>query len=579
MGQNVSRLTDRRVLDIFLNDYLLTMEHSIDSWIHIPTFRPSETIPELLTLMIAAGAILGRSGHAQKFGYALQDKARLANGEMLERDNSNTRNLFALQACAVSLDIGTWSGNKRTMELAECAALQLITMLRRSGRFRKSRDRPEIPLPSDSAGVLAEKWRNWIHAESFKRLAYHVFLYSVQVSVAFQTPPLLSYAEITLDLPAPAVLWRARTAEEWREQYHFHQLANAQIPSFVSSMSDAQTMGSVRHKIDLELTLYLVLMSHWCLARDFTQLSSANKAQASTDLQWAGSSLASSRCQELRRLMDSFYVAIEDWRVFVPKEVHMVSQLLRMNLCVTFEELQLLAGKEGDEEARRVYPALKEWYRSAECRQAMWHAGQVLRAARRPPGRSPHASNVMTPDTPWLRDFNAVALYHAGLAFWVYGLLSRALYLEQQNNNSVPPAIDYEGDLIHLDGNDEELTSVEQHQFIAMNKGRPVISVHSTFPREALSLVNPPSQASPRMTAVDRKPEIEAVLRQRETVCLDDPKRVMEVIINALTPSSSPPESRLQQSGSSLGPGPQRPAMVENLIQLMRDLGEAASAV
>ncbi|KXT01826.1 hypothetical protein AC578_1994 [Pseudocercospora eumusae] len=589
----VALFPSARVLDVFLNDYLLTMEHSIDSWIHIPTCRPSETIPELLTLMIAAGAILGRSSHAQKFGYALQDKARVANWELFERDNSNTRSLPALQSYATSLLIGTWSGNKRTMELAESAAFPLVTMLRRAGAFKKTRTPPKGPLPSDTPEELNHKWKAWIEAESYKRLAYHVFLHCVQVSVAFQTPPLISYAEITLDLPSPASLWRAKTAEEWRDHYNFHKLANAQLPSFVSSMCDAQTMGQVRNQIDLELTLYLVLMSHWCLAWEYTQLSSANKAQVSGDLQWAGTLLASSKCQELRRLLDSFYVAIEDWRVFVPKEVHMVSQLLRMNLCVAFEDLQLLAGKEGEGEARRVYPFLKQWYRSPECRQAMWHAGQVLRAARRPPGLSPNASRTATPDTPWLRDFNAVALYHAALAFWVYGLLSKATAMEQHTpgyqqeatsaeelearRQGYIPAIDYEGEPIHLDGNDEELTAIERHRFIGLNKGRPVISAHSPFPRGPTSHVSP-SQASPRMTAINRRPETEAELAMREVVALDDPKRVMEVMINALTPASCPPLSHARPN-HLLPAGPQRPAMVENLIQLMRDLGEATSAV
>lgn len=63
-----------QVLDIFLNDFLLAMEHSTDSWFHNRTFNASETTPELLTLMIAGGAILSRSTHAQKFGYALQEK-------------------------------------------------------------------------------------------------------------------------------------------------------------------------------------------------------------------------------------------------------------------------------------------------------------------------------------------------------------------------------------------------------------------------------------------------------------------------------------------------------------------------
>ncbi|GIZ41490.1 hypothetical protein CKM354_000479300 [Cercospora kikuchii] len=582
----VALFPSTRVLDVFLNDFLLVMEHSIDSWIHLPTFKPSESIPECLTLMIASGAILGRSSHAQRFGYALYEKARVALHEMFEADSNNTRKLAALQTYALALGIGTWSGDKRIMELAEGSALPLITMLRRAGRFRRSRRPTEHPLPTDTPEQLGRKWRDWVEAESFKRLAYHLFLHSVQLSVAFQTPPLLAYSEVTLELPAPTALWRAQNPEEWRDQYYARRFGAVHIPSFVSSMCDASTLGSVKSQIDLELSLYLVLMSHFCLAWEYTQISSANKAQ-SREIPWAGTNLAASKSHEITRLMDSFYVAIESWEVFVPKEVHMVSQLLRINLCVAFEDLQLLAGKEGEDEARRVMPALKQWFQSPACRQAVWHAGQVLRAARRPAGLSPNASSVGAPDTPWLRDFNAVVLYHAGLTFWVYGVLAKAVALEQRHgaysartgqqgqvHADCGPPIDYEGQLVHLDGNDEELTAVERHQFINLNKGRAVISAHSTFPRGSTAKVNA-SQRSPMLNAVDRNPETAAVLRQREVVPLDEPKRAMDAIIEALTPASSPPDSR----GSQAPPRPQRPAMVENLIQLLRDLGEAASAV
>ena len=155
------------------------MEHSIDSWIHLPTFKPSDSIPECLTLMIASGAILGRSSHAQRFGYALYEKARVALHEMFEADSNNTRKLAALQTYALALGIGTWSGDKRIMELAEGSALPLITMLRRAGRFRRSRRPTEHPLPTDTPEQLERKWRDWVEAESFKRLAYHLFLHSV----------------------------------------------------------------------------------------------------------------------------------------------------------------------------------------------------------------------------------------------------------------------------------------------------------------------------------------------------------------------------------------------------------------
>jgi hypothetical protein len=482
-----------------------------------------------------------------------------------------------MQAAAISLDIAIWSGNRRTMETSGSAALPLITMLRRSGAFRRARGQGDGPTANDSPETLEAKWKSWVNAESFKRLAYHVFMTSVQVSIAFQTPPLISYAEITLELPAPQSLWRAKTATEWRDLYFAHGMMTAEpLPSFVSSMCDAQTMGNVRNRIDLELSLYLVLLSHWCLAWEITQMTSANKAQAAVDVQWAGTSLATSKITELYRLMDLFHVAIESWNVFVPKEVHMSAQLLRMHLSVSIEDLQLIAGKEGEDEAKKVFPSLKEWYRSPACRQAMWHAGQVLRAARRPAGRSPNASQAAASDTPWLRDFHAVALYHAGLAFWVYGLLTKAIRLEQQCMDfqqiaSAAPPIDYDGDLFYLDGEEEQ--TIQKHQFIAFNKGRAVVSAMSPYAH---------GPAANAIGAVGTE-EHDTTSRGQiwpAVVPLDEAKSVTEVVVTALATVSEPPGSNHHSAKSSSSRiGPQRPAMVENLIQLLRDLGEAAASV
>lgn len=512
----------------------------------------------------------------------LSCQGRTAIYEMFQRDSRNTQSLQALQAFAIQLSIGSWSGNKRLMVLSEAESLPLTTMMRRSGAFRRSRSESIIPSSHDSPAVIEQKWRAWVAAESTKRLAFHVFRHCVELSAAFHIPPLISYSEITLDLPSPQTVWRAKTAIEWRDEYLALGLGGQKLPSFVSCMSDPQTMGAVKKSIDLELTLYIVLLSHWCLAREYTQLSSANKAQLAGDVQWAGTILASSKRQELLRMLHAFYVAIESWNVFVPKEVHMTAQLLRMNLSVAFEDLQLLAGKEGEEEARRVFPHLKQWYHTHECRQAMWHAGQVLLAARRPPGRSPNASNASTPDTPWLRDFHAVALYHAGLAFWVYGLLTKAINIEHQRGETGHPLelpIDYQGELVFLDGSDsDEKLSNARDRFVGMNKGRAVISSISPFgPGSGVNGYDavgmsflPPRRKDDGGTPV-ANPEQHAVY-------LDETERVMEVMVDALATVSQPPHSGNQPSRPGTT-GPQRPAMVENLIQLMRDLGRAASAV
>jgi hypothetical protein len=52
----------------------------------------------------------------------------LLTSEKFERDNSRSRELQPLQAFALELQIGLWSGNKRKIEIAEAHAQPLITV-------------------------------------------------------------------------------------------------------------------------------------------------------------------------------------------------------------------------------------------------------------------------------------------------------------------------------------------------------------------------------------------------------------------------------------------------------------------
>lgn len=186
-----------------------------------------------------------------------------------------------------------------------------------------------------------------------------------------------------------------------------------------------------------------------------------------------------------------------------------------MNLYVSFEELQLFGGKEGAEEAQRVYPLLKSWVEGQNSRQAVWHAGQVVRAAL-----------LLPKDT--LRDFYAVALYHAALAFWVYGMIRK------RKNGGVDPEFGngIEGEYVILDGPDTE----EVRQFIANSRGTPVL----------------------------RGPRHQDGTPQNNLVRLEQPKAVMEVVIAIL------------KGNCSAGNAGLLPALIENLAQLVRDLGNAA---
>lgn len=104
-----------------------------------------------------------------------------------------------------------------------------------------------------------------------------------------------------------------------------------------------------------------------------------------------------------------------------------------MHLHIPLDDVHLLSGVEGDEEARRVYPSLVQWTRTSTARQALWHAGQVIRAARN-----------LRPGL--VCDFAAIAVYQASLAFWSYGIITRT---------TEPCVTPGEGPLAWLDGTDD----------------------------------------------------------------------------------------------------------------------------
>jgi hypothetical protein len=186
-----------------------------------------------------------------------------------------------------------------------------------------------------------------------------------------------------------------------------------------------------------------------------------------------------------------------------------------MYLYVSLDDLQLFAGKEGEEEARKLYPILQHWVASREARLALWHAGQVLRAAKTFPRNH-------------LKDFYAIAVHHASLALWTYGVVTKAA---QRNTAHEKPSIASRPEYVLLDGVD----SLETQRFVAALKGIPAIRGFSRSPG--------PEEFSASM---------------------EDPKACMEVTQGIL---------RANFEDQSL------PPIVENLCQMMKQLGHTAWAV
>lgn len=417
-----------------------------------------------------------------------------------------------------------------------------LKMLRRSGRFRKLRSPPNLPTIEDSEEVLNSKWRTWVEAESFKRSVAHVcsclshrltpsnrlvfalLVHDSQTSMSFFVPPLITANEISLELPASRRLWRAPSAKAWRDLTLLEgNDLTRRSPNLATCMHDPHHLIAVLGEIDVEFATELILSTFWRQMWNSRQLSlsaqhgGSNGAPASNLYPQTGHGQ-----RELGQAIQHFRLAISD-RHQVSPCASIEQEHLLLNVFVSFEELSFFAGKEGTTEARRTVPKLREWINSRDSRQAVWHAGQILREATAFPLGA-------------LRGFYAITLYHAGLTLWAYGLLSTSntgehRQRQRERSISTPQSSDQTLEIVFVDGPD----SPSAQKFIALNRARPAIHGFKTAEQEA--------------------------------IFLDSPRTVMEIVIRVLQ------ENHGRQGEKFV------PPLVENLTHLMRDLSRAAMRV
>ncbi|KAI5925748.1 hypothetical protein F4810DRAFT_699971 [Camillea tinctor] len=405
------------LLSYLIQAHFVQDEYQTDSWIHAASFNPAKVMPELLAAVVSSGATFIAVPAIWQFGLSLQEVVRVGVAEKFEASNSSTRDLQCQQAFMLVLDIGLWSGFKRKMEIAESFKQTILTMLRRAGAFSGPADSPStIPLPSDTTEVLTMKWHKFIQRESLKRLVIHLFVHDHQSSACFQNNPLMSYTEICFSLPAARDLWKAPSAQAWRDMYNRKKPRSSEtdLPRVSEAMHCMNTLEIFEEYADVELCYTAVLYGFWgqiAAYREAVKFYRHGAAPTNNQRQGTHRLWLTSQHQELYRDLGDFHIRLCTSSKALPHLI-LVAELFMMILHVSPDELQHFAGKSGEDEARRAAIALEdEWIPNREARYAVWHAGQVFRNARLLPPAS-------------LRGFNAIAVYFASLTLWVYGLLS-----------------------------------------------------------------------------------------------------------------------------------------------------------
>jgi hypothetical protein len=261
----------------------------------------------------------------------------------------------------------------------------------------------------------------------------------------------MSYAELTLPLPEAKELWFARNAVEWKRQVLARSTGQSKRPpSLPDLIRDINLLTVNYQRLDAQFAVSIFLHCFWSLVYEWRQLSAVHRSNSSASSYPGGPNvILNSRHQELCNTLHNFQLVTSDWHASLSAQESLLLNLLFMNLYVSLDDLQLFAGKEGEEQARRVYPILQQWSESTEARRAVWHAGQVLRQAKLfPQGH--------------LKDFYAIGVHMAGLALWTFGVVVKATRHLSPTEHQ---------DIVLIDG----VETNQVQRFITYGQGRPGI--------------------------------------------------------------------------------------------------------
>ncbi|KAL4864251.1 hypothetical protein BDV12DRAFT_201290 [Aspergillus spectabilis] len=480
---NAASFPSPELLDRLIRYFLTVPFSTAGAWIHRSTFSPKKSRPELLLAMAAAGAVLTPDSALRKLGFAMQEVVRHQLPTMFEADNTLIRDLELHQAFLLSLEISLWSGNSRKMEISESIRHPLITMLRRRGRFDAARYPAITVLSADTGQSLDDKWRFWVREESIKRLVYHLWQYDAQCSMVILTSPLISYAELSLPLPASPSLWNAPNAEQWRDLFCAQETATP-LPPLTEAVMNMDLLEIHRQLIDVKIACTAVLHAIWGIIWEYRQMalligngSSSSSISSNNNssggrgksYSWSGpgsgssSLLMASRYQQLTEMLNYFGVGYKN-------ESALSWHSTLMHVHMSLEEIQVLAATlEQPETADQIPPAIVAWAGSKEGRQAVCHAARIIQELKTSPPQC-------------LRDFSAVALYHATLALWAYGMGVGVGIDTDIGSAATAQVVPVWIDSIETD---------HIHRFISLGRGRPMMQAGISGGSDALDMCDP----------------------------------------------------------------------------------------
>lgn len=282
-------------------------------------------------------------------------------------------------------------------------------------------------------------------------LIFHIYIHCSEESLRTNIRSAVSYSELLLPLPESKRLWFAETASEWKRVYlDLRPEQQARPPSTLSCLTDASMLRCLPNVYDSGLTRLISLYSissmvseyrHSHAASGFYQLNNMRENVIAEE----------SEHRRLLEILRNMRLSYESDETFQLHYWMLMVELISMHLFAPFEQIEIVAGKEGKDEAQAICPLLKRWALSQQARHAAWHAGQVIRLLR-------------SLDSERFNDLCAVMAYQSALCLWIYGSICEAENPPAENTGVTVNEV-------FLDGNE----SLESQRWISLNRGYPTI--------------------------------------------------------------------------------------------------------
>ncbi|VUC32966.1 unnamed protein product [Clonostachys rosea] len=396
-----------------------------DTWIHFGTFDIAEARVELVAALVAAGALRSPNRSVQKFGLAVHEIMSIWIQETSRISNILTRDLQFLQAYMLQIQIGFWSGEKRKMEQAGGSLGNIVNMLRGGGRYRQTLYTSITPEVEGFSTSVEERWKHWAVQESFIRLVHHVYLHSGEQALLSSVSSPLSSAEMTLPLPAARSAWLAKNGPEWRDTCQSQPDLRV---SWADCLGDVSHLRQLPACCDTNVARLAVVCALFPTLRAYQHSHKSTAKDVSKTREWI--LLEDSQHRWLSKTLENIHGSLRVPFSNSPPSstVFLAVELASLHLQTWVDQLELLAGKEGLADAQEAYRLLQtRWIDSQDSRQALWHAGQILRLAR-----------AIQPEA--MSDFVAVCVYHASLCIWAYGTIQERTRRDGSSHRQHRPA-------------------------------------------------------------------------------------------------------------------------------------------